>query len=352
MGSLDDAAFVLRHDPKGMYGLTVAYPEQIREAVGGGGAFPWPQKKKPNLALLTGLGGSAAGGDFVRALFEAHGDIPFFVNRDYHLPHYVGKDSLVFAVSYSGNTEETLSAYAQAKEAGAQIVVVTSGGKLAEWGETDGFPVVRIPGGQPPRTALGYNLMPVVVACEVFGLLPTQDYGALVELLQSCAAEWCVETAYDGNEAKRLAFALHGRLSVLYGLGQWQGLVANRWKGQINENAKNMTFANTYPELCHNEILGWVLADRQGVAEWVGIVLEDGTESAKMKARERVTAGLVRGLCTFHRAKARGGPLIERMLSLAYLGDFVSLYLAALNEVDPENIDSINTLKTELAQVP
>lgn len=351
MGSLDDAAFVLRHDAKGMYGLTIAFPQQIRQAVDIGRSAPIRLERQPGLALLTGLGGSAAGGDFVRALFEAHGEIPFFVNRDYHLPHYVGRDSLVFAVSYSGNTEETLSAYAQAKEAGAQIVVVTSGGKLAAWGETDGFPVVRIPGGQPPRTALGYNLMPVVVACEAFGLLPAQDYGSLVELLQRCAAEWSVETSTEQNEAKRLASALSGRLSVIYGLGQWQGLVANRWKGQINENAKNMTFANTYPELCHNEILGWVLADRQGVAEWVGIVLEDGTESAKMKARERVTADLVRRVCSFHRAQARGGPLLERMLSLAYLGDFVSLYLAALNGVDPENIDAINTLKSELAQV-
>jgi glucose/mannose-6-phosphate isomerase len=352
MGSLDDAAFVLRHDPKGMYGLTVAFPDQIREAVDIGRRASLRLERKPTLALLTGLGGSAAGGDFVRALFEVEGDIPFFVNRDYHLPHYVGRESLVFAVSYSGNTEETLSAYDEAKAAGAQIVVVTSGGKLAERGESDGFPVVRIPGGQPPRTALGYNLMPVVVACEAFGLLPSQDYASLVALLERCAAEWAIETPAESNEAKRLSEALHGRLSVLYGLGQWQGLVANRWKGQINENAKNMTFANTYPELCHNEILGWVLADRQGVAEWVGIVLEDGTESAKMKARERVTADLVRGVCSFHRAKARGGPLLERMLSLAYLGDFVSLYLAALNGVDPENIDSINTLKAELARVP
>jgi glucose/mannose-6-phosphate isomerase len=138
---------------------------------------------------------------------------------------------------------------------------------------------------------------------------------------------------------------------VLYGLGAWQATVANRWKGQINENAKVMTFANAFPELCHNEILGWVRAGEQGVAEWVGVVLQDGTESAKMKKRAEVTERLVREVATFHRVSAVGGSLLERMLSLVLYGDFVSLYLAALNGVDPENIDSINVLKSELATV-
>lgn len=352
MQQLDDAGFVLRNDPKGMYRLTMAFPEQIREAVSIGrtGSANLPSFQ-PSLAVLTGLGGSAAGGDFVRALFDAHGSIPFLVNRDYHLPAYVGPQTLVFAVSYSGNTEETLSAYEDARKAGCRVVIVTSGGKLAELGENDGFPVIRIPGGQPPRTALGYNLMPVVLACEAMGLLPAQDYEGLVSLLQRCAADWSIEAPYASNETKQLGAWLRGRLSVLYGLGLWQSLVANRWKGQINENAKNMTFANAFPELCHNEILGWVKASEQGVAKWLAIVLEDGAESPKMKARDRVTARLIESVCEVRRVQARGEALLQKMLSLAFMGDFVSLYLAALNDVDPENIDSINILKAELAQI-
>ncbi|MBX7136102.1 MAG: bifunctional phosphoglucose/phosphomannose isomerase [Fimbriimonadaceae bacterium] len=353
MHQLDDASFVLRNDPKGMYRLTTAFPDQIREAVRiGQDAGIVPLSQVPRLAMLTGLGGSAAGGDFVRAMFEETGTIPFLVNRDYHLPAYVDANTLIFAVSYSGNTEETLSAYEDARRAGARMVIVTSGGKLAEFGQADGYPVIRIPGGQPPRTALGFNLMPVIVACERMGLLPEQDYARLTDLLKACVGEWGIDTPFESNEAKQLAQKLFGKLSVLYGLGGWQALVANRWKGQINENAKNMTFANAFPELCHNEILGWVKANHQGVDRWVGVVLEDGTESEKMKARERVTSGLIKDVCDMHRAKARGGSLLERMLSLALLGDFVSLYLAALNDVDPENIDSINILKAELANVP
>jgi glucose/mannose-6-phosphate isomerase len=113
-----------------------------------------------------------------------------------------------------------------------------------------------------------------------------------------------------------------------------------------------MTFANAFPELCHNEILGWVQAGNQGVQKWVGIVLEDGSESAKMKKRAEVTAGLVNDVADFTHVRAEGAALLEKLLSLVLYGDFVSLYLAALNDVDPENIDAINVLKSELARVP
>lgn len=350
---LNDLAFVTRNDPKGMYDLTVAFPSQVAKAIEISRAAPVPSgATRPDLALLTGLGGSAAGGDFVRALFEADSSVPFFVNRDYTLPSFVNGASLVFACSYSGNTEETLSAYNDARSKGASIFGVTSGGQLADLCAQDGFPIIRIPGGQPPRTALGFMLMPVVYACERFGLIPSQNYEKLVASLESAVSEFRVETPYEQNPCKQLAAQLHGKLGVLYGLGSWQGLVANRWRGQINENSKNMILHHVFPELNHNEILGWVQADNQGVENWVGVLLEDGSESAKMKRRFEVTAELIGGVCEFNRVQAKGETLLERMLYLALYGDFVSLYLAALNDVDPENIDSINILKKELSAVP
>jgi glucose/mannose-6-phosphate isomerase len=351
MRFLDDPANVLRHDPKGMYGLFCAFPEQIERAVEIARAAPLPRwGAKPDLALLTGLGGSAAGGDFVRCLFEAQARAPFLVNRDYHLPTFVGPGALVFACSYSGNTEETLSAYADAKRRGASIVAVTSGGRLAELAGADGFPLILVPAGQPPRTALGYLLMPVVVACAQMGLIPEADCSRLVAFLKGCVAAWSLDAPFEANPTKRLAQALHGRLAVLYGLGSWQAAVANRWKGQINENAKVMAFCNAFPELNHNEILGWVKAGEQGVARWAAVVLEDGTESPKMRKRAEVTLRLIEPVCETHRVQAPGSTLLERMLGLALYGDFVSVYLAALNEVDPENIDWIDVLKAELAQ--
>lgn len=353
MHKLDDPSFVLRLDPKGMYKLTTEFPAQCVRALEIAKGTDLGSLARPvSSVVLTGLGGSAAGGDFTRALFEAHAKVPFTVNRDYHLASFVGPDTLVFAVSYSGNTEETLSAYADAKRRGAQIVVVTNGGKLAEAAKADGYPTVIIPAGQPPRTALGYLLIPVVYACEKFGLIPAQDYAATFALLEKCVADWSLEVPFESNPTKQLAETLFGNLSVLYGLGSWQAIVANRWKGQINENSKNMAFPNAFPELNHNEILGWVGAGKQGVKKWIAVYLEDGSESAKLQARARVTAELIKDVATVVRVQARGEALLEKMLSLTLFGDFVSLYLAALNEVDPENIDSINVLKAELAKVP
>lgn len=347
---LNNRAAVTALDPKGMLKLTEEFPDQCRKALELSlGLELKPLAQKPNVVILTGLGGSAAGGDYIKALFDAEGDVPFLVNRDYHLPHFVNSTSVVICSSYSGNTEETLSAYEDAKAAGAQIICVTSGGKLKANADRDGYPVYVVPGGQPPRTALGFMLIPGIVAVEALGLLPKHDHKAAFDLLEKCASEWTV----DGSDstAKELATRLYGKVGIMYGLGGWQFIVANRWKGQINENAKNHIFINVYPELNHNEILGWIRAGEQGIANYVGILLKDGTESAKMNKRAEVTEGLVKDLCTFTHVTAVGANLYEKLLALTFYGDFVSLYLAALNQVDPENIDSINVLKTALADI-
>jgi glucose/mannose-6-phosphate isomerase len=347
---LDNPAFVTSRDPKGMYALALGFPEQCRAALRIAEATPISlDATGVRQVVLTGLGGSAAGGDFARALFEAEATVPFSVNRDYALPGYVGPDTLVFATSYSGNTEETLSAYADARGRGARIIVVTSGGELARRAAADRVPVVTIPGGQPPRTAMGFMLVPVLVAASRLGLLPAQDIAGSATDMERASTPWRAESPTAANEAKQLALALHGAVGVLYGLGGWQTVVAGRWKGQINENAKQHVFSHALPEMNHNEILGWEGAHRQGVARWVTLLLEDGTESYRMQLRARVTLDLVSRAATTHRVKASGSTLLSKMLSLALLGDFVSLYLAALNEEDPYTIDSIDQIKNALA---
>lgn len=349
---LDDRSFVTRLDPKDMLGRTERFPDQCREALSiSQGVSLTAPAKRPSVVMLSGMGGSAAGGDFARYLFEERASVPFIVNRDYHLPSYVGLGDYVFCASYSGNTEETLSSYEEAKKAGAQIIAVTSGGKLAEQAKADGYPTYIVPGGHPPRTALGYMLMPVLSASLSLKILPDLDFEKCFALLEQCSKDWTVENPLQSNPTKQLAQAMFGKLAVIYGLGPWQGAIANRWKGQINENAKNLAFPNTYPELNHNEILGWVGAGKQGVANWLMVTLMDGTESGKMKTRSSVTEKLVGATAEPHHVTAVGDNLLEKMLSLAFYGDFVSIYLAALNGIDPENIDSINTLKDELSKV-
>jgi glucose/mannose-6-phosphate isomerase len=347
---LDDRSYVTRLDPKGMLTLTEAFPDQMRQAAAIAESVHLPLRTAPpRLVVLTGLGGSASGGDFVRALFEEQGHVPFIVNRDYSLPNFVEPNDLVFCASYSGNTEETLSAYHNAKSQGANIICVTSGGQLKANADADGFPVIQIQGGQPPRTALGWMMMPVVVACVKLGLIPDANISNAAATLDGCVERWTVEAG--DNAPKRLAQEFHGAFPIIYGLGGWQGLVANRWRCQINENSKYLCSHHTFPELNHNEILGWIKADEQGVRKYAGAVLADGNESMKMLTRFLVTEKLVGDKCHFTRVDAEGSTLLEQMLSLILFGDFVSLYLAALNGVDPENIDSINTLKDALSKV-
>ncbi|MGI8923920.1 MAG: bifunctional phosphoglucose/phosphomannose isomerase [Fimbriimonadales bacterium] len=347
---LDDPAFVLRNDPKGMMGLTMGFPDQCRRGLSIATSAPLNDSLAScDQVVVAGVGGSAAGGDFLRALFEAFSKTPCFVLRDYDLPAFVNERTLVIACSYSGNTEETLTTTAQALGRGCKILAVTSGGALVEIGAKKGFPVIKVPAGQPPRTALGFLFVPPAVACVRLGFLPALEFEAAFEMLDSCVERWGVQAR--ANPAKVLAGKLFETVPLIYGLGPWQGIVANRWKSQINENSKTMAFANTFPELNHNEIMGWSLADRQGVSKWATVILENGDESKRMQERSRVTQEIFCGKGEAHVVRAEGSSLLTQMLTLTSFGDFVSLYMAALYGIDPEAIDSINTLKKALSEL-
>lgn len=336
-------------DPKGMLELIEGFPAQCREALGIGSATQPPTlANRPAVVALAGMGGSAAGGDFVKALFERHGAAPFVVVRDYDLPNYVGVGDVVFIASYSGGTEETLSVYEQAKKSGATIIAVTSGGKLKEDAEAHGFTVYTVPGGNPPRASLGYMLMPVLAACVAMKLLPELDFAAAFARLDEVSADYGVE----GQDpfAKEQARKMQGKIGVCYGLGLEAGLVANRWRCQFNENAKYLLFDNAFPELCHNEIMGWVEAKQQA-DRFAGVILTLGDESERMRVRAQVTARVISDTVEFGTVVARGETTLEKLLSLAYIGDWISIYLARLNETDPVEIANIDTLKAELAKL-
>jgi glucose/mannose-6-phosphate isomerase len=192
-------------------------------------------------------------------------------------------------------------------------------------------------------------LIPVLHACQSLGLIPPQDFAAAFDLLDQCLADYGVASV--DNPTKSLAAKLTGTITLLYGLGGYPALIANRWRCQINENAKHLAFVNAYPELCHNEIVGWEGAEKQSASKFAGVVLTDGSESAKMKTRAAVTEQLTASKCEFTHVVARGSSLLEKLLSLTYYGDFVSIYLARLNEADPVEIAPIDTLKDELAKV-
>lgn len=352
---LDDPGAMRDLDPSGMMDLTVGFAAQCREAVRIAAAFaPGPVPQRPvNNVVVTALGGSAIGGDLLRCLAARETDVPLIVNRDYTLPAFVSKDTLVIAASYSGGTEETLAAYAQARQRGAQIVCVTSGGILADRADTDGAPVWRIPGGQPPRASTGYLFFSMLAALAWRGLLRRSvdaDVEETLELLEDLRGEYGPSVATDANPAKALARELQGRVPVFYGAQEYLGVVAVRWKGQYNENAKSHAFANVLPEQNHNEILAWALARRQA-PRWSVVYLRDPRErleTPRLAHRVDVTAKVIGRSVRSREVVARGESLLARMFSLVYLGDFASVYAAYLNGIDPTIIPGIDRLKSAM----
>jgi glucose/mannose-6-phosphate isomerase len=347
--TLDDIEFVRRLDSSHIFQLTEDFPKQCDQALQLAAAFDISliDLSRCRQVVLAGVGGSAAAGDFLQALFNAAGKVPFAVHRDYSVPAWVDQDTLVLCSTYSGDTEETLAAHRDATSKGAQVLVLTSGGQLGSSSSESGEATILIPGGQPPRTALGWSFMLSVSVCRRLNLLDLDLEAPLAPFLEDASRTWRADHSTEGNLAKQLAMALNGKVPVIYGLGEWQFAVAKRWKAQINENAKRMAFANSFPEMNHNEILGW-----SGITEpecWAYVLLSGGEENAKMNARARITEEALPPSVAKLRANAIGETTLHKMLYLSLLGDFISLYLAILSGVDPGDISLLHHIKSELA---
>jgi len=301
--------------------------------------------------VVTGLGGSAIGGDLLRVWGAGRLSVPVAVNRDYRLPAFVAADSLVFCVSYSGNTEETVAAYREAREKGARVVVLTSGGVLRDLAAADGVPCVGVPGGISPRSATGYLFLPMVKILFRLGLVedPGPAVRELVTHLEEVRARIGPDVPLERNPAKQLARSLYGRLPVIWGAAGTTEVVAQRFKGQINENAKAPAYWNVLPELDHNEINGF--SGPPEVLRLLAVVLlRDPEDHPRVALRMDVTRRIVAeqvGLVTEMTAGGEGA--LARTYDLVYRGDYTSVYLAFLYGVDPGPVPVIERLKKELA---
>lgn len=350
---MDDFDARSTSDTRNMTSLIEGLPEQCESAWRIGEEAELPSWPKPANILVLGMGGSAIGGELLRAYAADQLAVPVTVNRDYHVPAYVNDGTLVIASSYSGNTEETLSAYHEAKARGAKVLAITTGGQLAELAVADGFPVIRIPPGLSPRAALGYSFFPMLVAFQKLGLLPDQHqaFTEAVSVMRSQRDRLNVRVATPENPAKQLALQIQPGIPVVYGVVGWSAVVAYRWKGQINENGKHPAAWHEFPELDHNEIVGWEEAPNAAKSSWI-VMLRRPSESPKMRRRIEVTAELIKPKVagvTF--VTAEGESPLAQMFSLIFFGDMVSLYLAFAKNVDPTPVRSIDHLKSELAKL-
>ena len=298
---------------------------------------------------VTGMGGSAIGGDLAAALVADELKIPMTVHRDYGVPAYVGRDSLIIASSYSGNTEETLAAFEAAQKRGAKILVLTTGGKIAELGRGAGHPVVTFSYKAQPRAALGYSLSLVLGSLHRLGLV--RDLRADIDAALSDLAK-IEERVHEGartNEAKKMAIELYGRVPFMYGAGV-MGVMARRVKGQFNENAKNWSAFDVMSELNHNAVVGFPHPPIARDALTV-LLLRSDRDNARHKIRFDVTAELLDRAGIEHKTlRFAGQSMLSEVLQLTMFTDYVTFYLALLNGADPSEVRSIDYLKDRLAK--
>jgi len=341
-------------DPSGMIRKVMDLPLQCRDA------RARILKAPPRLdvrgvgnILVTGLGGSAIGGDILRTLIAGKSRLPVVVNRHYVLPAWVGPRTLVVCSSYSGGTEETLSAFGDAVRKRARILVVSSGGPITARARRRRIPVCIVPSGYPPRSAFGYSFFTLLTALETLGLVPSheRDFREAMALMERMSAGLAPHAPSARNEAKRLALFLHGRLPIVYaGQGPMES-VALRWKGQLNENAKQVAVGNVVPEMNHNEVVGFT--NPQPLLKGTAVVFlrDPRGDHPQVGRRFDILRGLLAARTAGVReAKAQGRSVLGRMMTLLYLGDFTSVYLAYLKRVDPTPVEIIDRFKKALSK--
>jgi glucose/mannose-6-phosphate isomerase len=340
-------------DPKGMYQWIKDFPQQVEAAVKiGKSASVKINAKKVRNIVLTGLGGSAIGGDLLRSYLAGELGVPFLINRHYALPNFVGPHSLVIVSSYSGNTEETIAAHKEATKRKAQVLCIATGGETAKLATKFRQAWIRIPAGLSPRAALGYSFFPLLVTFEKLGFIKSKSR----EIKDTIATLGQFSTIFsDPNSAEnvplKLAEQLKGKLPVVYSAAEFLDAINVRWRGQVDENAKQLAFGHVLPEMNHNELVGWnVLGDL--MKQTHAIFLQNKETHPRVAIRQEITKQVVGKYASgVTEVRSVGKTLLARMFYLIHFGDWVSLYLAILNNQDPEPVEIINYLKNELAKV-
>ena len=352
MVNLDGLLIYQQVDTSGMLSHLHDFPEQCERAWEKVLRFDLPRGYTTiDKVIILGMGGSAIGGDVVRRLALGESKTPVWVHRDYGLPPFIDEDTLVIASSYSGNTEETISAFTQSLKTPAKKLVFTTGGKLKELAEEKGIPVFLIDYPAPPRAAFPHSFVPLVGIFQKLGLLrdKSADLQEGLHILNKLSKDLVETTPLSSNPAKQLATKLWGRVVIIYG-AELLSEVARRWKAQLNENSKTWAFFELFPELNHNAVLGYEFPSP--VKERVFVVLLHSARlSPRNQLRYEVTAELLTKAGISHElVEALGAAALAQMMSLILFGDYVSFYLAVLNRTDPTSIDSIDFVKKYLAQ--
>ena len=362
MVSLDDPMAIRKADEHGMLEFYMRWADAARDAIQRARAIELPTELRtrkgvirygqPEALAIAGMGGSVIGGDILRDILQDEVSVPIEVWRDYGLPSWLGPGHMVVAISYSGNTEETLVAFSEALKRGCMVIAITSGGYLASLCRKTGVPLLEVPGGRVTRMSFPYLFFPLLVFLERSGL--ARGLCDLAEraagLLSSMAKDLGPETPTEENEAKRLASRLVGTVPLVYGFG-WLKAVAYRLKTQFNENSKVPSFSNWFPPMNHHEIVGWE-AEEELLRVFSVVLLRSRGEPPEIRRRIELTKEIaLERASNLLEIWARGSSKLEEAISALYIGDIASLYLAFARGVDPYRTESISALKRGMAEL-
>ena len=348
--ALDDLEQMQSVDVRNMLRLINELPEQYETAMGVARSFvAEPLLTKPNVVLISGIGDSAVAADMAAAALAEETDVPIVTDHGGRLPKYVGEESLVFMVDYSGKSQLTLRNCREARLRGARVICVTTGGDLRDAAAKDGIDTIKIMPGQPSRTAVGYLFAPLVVAIEQLGLATgaAEKLSHAVRLLKNVRESFRFESPTARNRAKQVAQGLCGKMVAIYGGGDYRKAVAARWKNLINTNSKALAFTGTYSNAAESEISGWETAERQ-CKEFAIVFLRDSSDKSELTDLVDVTKELLERFEIID-VQMTGATTVEKLLYGTYLGDYVSYYLALLYGVDPTRTRNIAHVQARLA---
>ena len=334
-------------DRDGMLEEVLAQPLQLGDALWRAQSAGIRPRDLPGGLVVCGMGGSAIGGDLALAALGDRATRPITVIRGYALESWIPPETLVLCVSYSGETEETLACFEAAGAAGAQRVVLTTGGTLARLARDEGVPVIGIPAGMQPRAAVIYMTIGALECAALCGAAPAlhAEVDTATALLEQLIEEWGPGGAED-SLSRSVARALQETVPVIHGAASTVA-VARRWSTQINENAKSPAFWSELPEANHNQICGWERG--RAMAPLAGVFLGDPDQHPRVKRRiELMAAEVDRTGAPVVQLDARGESRLERVLSLVLLGDLVSVYLAVLAGVNPTPVEALERFKASL----
>ena len=334
---LDDINEMKKVDREGMLDVIEKFPEQIEEAIKIGKSADINFTFKGRNVVIAGMGGSAIAGEIISFLAKDECNLPIFVNKDYSLPSFVDENTLFIAISYSGNTEETLSCFSQALKRKCSIISISSGGKLEEMAKGCH---IKIPQNMQPRAAIAYLLFPLIIALERLGILKKHDMRSVVKKAKTMRER--IKKEVENNEAKKIAMKIKG-IPVIYA-SDFLSPLARRWRQQINENAKMMAFNFCIPEANHNEIMAW----EGKIKNFTCIFLRNKNEEKKIKKRFDFMKEVYSKKANVIEIFAEGESKLEQVVHILYLGDYVSNYLALLNEVNPTPVKLIQKLKEKI----